>query len=132
MVRPVQAAESAENGKADGERSNIVLIAGGKDKGIAFEELGKEIVERVRTLVLTGMAADLIQKAVENARDCNYPDSELEVLRCDDFEDAVRTASKAAGEGDIVLLSPACTSFDRFKNFEERGNTFKDIVNRLD
>ena len=63
-------------------------------------------------------------KPVENQ---NVP----EILQVSDFEEAVLTASKAATAGDIVLLSPACTSFDRFKNFEERGNKFKDIVNRL-
>ena len=111
----------------------IVLIAGGKDKGIAFDEFGAEIVERVHILVLTGAASDLIRSAVENSLQINTLSRQngLEIFQCDDFEEAVKTASRAAMSGDIVMLSPACTSFDRFKNFEERGNMFKSIVNGL-
>jgi len=108
------------------KQGDLILIAGGKDKGIPFGEFGTEVMENVKTLVLTGAAAHLIHTAVENA-----PPKKLKVIQSKDFEDAVLKASSAAEEGDIVLLSPACTSFDIFKNFEERGNTFKDIVNRL-
>ena len=120
------------NGLED-KSGNLILIAGGKDKGIAFEEFGAEIVDRVKTLVLTGAAAHLILKAVENVLENKKPDylDALEIIQGDCFEDAVVKASKAAKAGDIVLLSPACTSFDCFKNFEERGNTFKSIVNKL-
>jgi len=119
--------------KALTAHGNLILIAGGREKGIPFDKIGAEIAERVSTLVLTGEAAHLIRESVENALKTKQTDSvnKLEILHCDDFEDAVLTASKAAASGDIVMLSPACTSFDRFKNFEERGNTFKDIVNRL-
>jgi len=113
------------------ERKKIILIAGGKDKGVAFDELGAEIVERVKALVLTGVAAKQIHDAVVSAMGnsiLKHTDS-LEIQQCNDFEEAVHMASKLAADGDIVLLSPACTSFDRFKNFEERGNTFKSIVN---
>jgi len=114
-------------------RRKIILVAGGKDKGVAFDELGGEIIARVKKLVLTGMAAGQISDAVTNASKQKTPDcsNALEVHQSDDFADAVQIASKLAEDGDIVLLSPACTSFDCFKNFEERGNTFKDIVNRL-
>jgi len=112
---------------------NLILIAGGKDKGIAFDEFGAEIIKQVKTVILTGAAAHLIRSAIENAqKEINSNDRDtLELLHCDDFEGAVMMASKTAKDGDIVLLSPACTSFDRFKNFEERGNMYKDIVNRL-
>jgi len=104
----------------------VILIAGGKDKGVAFDELGVEINDRVKRLVLTGMSAEMIESAVKNAK--NYT-GELEIVICDDFTEAVFMASKAAVSGDVVLLSPACTSFDKFKNFEQRGNLFKEIVN---
>jgi len=107
----------------------VILIAGGKDKGIAFDELGAEIVSRVKKLVLTGLTAERIRDAVESAP--GYV-GQLEIIVKDDFKDAVCAASEAAKEGDVVILSPACTSFDRFKNFEERGNRFKEIVNSLD
>jgi UDP-N-acetylmuramoylalanine--D-glutamate ligase len=110
---------------ADG-RKRVVLIAGGKDKGIAFDEFGAEILQHVKTLVLTGSTAEQIREAVVNAK--GYEDSGLEILMCGDFKDAVILASKTAQDGDIVLLSPACTSFDRFKNFEERGDVFSEIV----
>ena len=106
----------------------VILIAGGKDKGLSFDELGSEIIERVKLLVLTGMAAHQISSAVENAP--GY-DGRPEILLRDDFEVAVQTAAEAAKEGDIVLLSPACTSFDRFDNFEQRGETFREIVGSL-
>jgi len=114
-------------------RRHMILIAGGKDKGIEFDELGTEINARVKVLVLTGAAKNQIHDAVVSA--VNHCSSDagkaLEIFMFDDFEDAVQTASGLAVSGDIVLLSPACTSFDRFKNFEERGKLYKDIVNRL-
>jgi len=111
----------------------VILIAGGKDKGVAFDELGMEIAARVKALVLTGRAAELINDAVKKAIVCKPSGCPgiPEIHRCEDFNEAVQKASELAVDGDIVLLSPACTSFDRFKNFEERGNTFKDIINRL-
>lgn len=106
----------------------VILIAGGKDKGIPFDELGVEAVQRVKTLVLTGLTASAIKSAVENASGyVGLP----EIIMQEDFEDAVHAAARAAAEGDIVVLSPACTSFDRFRNFEERGNFFKEIVSGL-
>jgi len=103
----------------------VILIAGGKDKGIGFEELGAEIVSRVKTLVLTGLTAERISAAVTDSP--GYSGSPPIFIR-GDFTQAVLAASEAAGEGDVVLLSPACTSFDRFRNFEERGDVFKEIV----
>ena len=120
--------------KLECNKKNIVLIAGGKDKGIAFDDFGEEIVSRVKALVLTGAATGLIREAVGNALK-NHPSDHsdvLEVVQCDDFKDAVIMASKMAKSGDVVLLSPACTSFDMFRNFEERGNLFKEIVNRIE
>ena len=100
----------------------VILIAGGKDKGVPFDSLGQDIREHVKTLVLTGLTADKIEKA---ALDAGY---EGPIVKKEDFREAVLAASEAARPGDTVILSPACTSFDRFRNFAERGNTFKEIV----
>ena len=107
----------------------VVLIADGKDKGVSFDDLGPEIVDHVKTLVLTGFTAEKIRDAVLRAK--NYA-GEPEIRMVEDFRDAVLEAQRAAEEGDSVILSPASTSFDRFKNFEERGNVFKKIVNELE
>ena len=107
----------------------VILIAGGKDKGISYEPLGSEICAHVKKLVLTGMTSEKIKSAVES---CPEYGGEPEIFVIDGFRDAVMKAVSLAEPGDIVLLSPASTSFDRFKNFEERGNTFKAIVNEME
>lgn len=107
----------------------VILIAGGKDKGISYDSLGPELVEHVRVLVLTGMTAGKIRAAAEKAP--AYAPGSPEILEIEDFADAVRTAAGLAVPGDIVILSPASTSFDRFRNFMERGNVFKNIVMEL-
>ena len=107
----------------------VILIAGGKDKGVAFDELGDEICRHVKRLVLTGFTAEKIKNATINSKEYT-PDLPVDVI--DGFKDAVIFASEHAEPGDIVILSPASTSFDRFKNFMERGNIFKEIVNGLE
>ena len=107
-----------------------ILIAGGYDKHIPFDELGDEICLHVKELFLTGFTAGKIYDAVTASP--HYDPARLPVHRVEDFRDAVLAASAAAGEGDMVLLSPACASFDHFKNFEERGNTFRRIVMELE
>ena len=106
----------------------LILIAGGKDKGIEFDELGAEIVQHVKTLILTGLTAERIRGAVINAP--GYSGTP-EIIMREDFRDAVLTAAGSSEDGDVVLLSPACTSFDRFKNFEERGKMFTEIVRSI-
>lgn len=108
--------------RAFGEK--VILIAGGYDKKIPFDEFGEIINGYVKELVLVGNTSDKIEKAVVNAK--NYEG--LPIHRETDFEEAVKTARSCAKTGDIVLLSPACASFDLFENFEHRGNTFKKIV----
>ncbi len=102
----------------------VILIAGGYDKKIPFDDFGKVVNDRVKKLVLVGVTSEKIEAAVKNAE--NYDG--LPISRCNEFKEAVETARKLAEKGDIVLLSPACASFDLFKNFEVRGNTFKEIV----
>jgi len=106
----------------------VILIAGGKDKGIPFDELGVEVISHVKTLVLVGRTAEKIKSVVENAPGYNgLP----EIIMSESFEDAVSSASNAASSGDIVILSPACAAFDMFRNFEHRGQTFKELVRGL-
>lgn len=103
-----------------------ILIAGGHDKHIPFDDLGTEIVERVKALYLTGETAERIKGAVLNTP--GYNRLTLPIYIIDDFREAVIAAAGSAAEGDVVILSPACSSFDKFKNFVERGNTFRSIV----
>lgn len=108
----------------------LVLIAGGYDKRIPFDELGERVAERVRALVLVGRTAPKIRAAVEAAaarRGVRGP----EILEARDFPGAVALAAAAARPGDVVLLSPACASYDLFNNYEERGRLFKDLVRAL-
>ena len=107
----------------------VILIAGGYDKHIPFDELGPEIVSHVKRLVLTGDTASKIRAAVESAP--NYSEGAPVIEEYHDFTDAVLAAHRAAGEGDVVILSPACASFDKFKNFMERGEAFKKIIRDL-
>ena len=103
----------------------LILIAGGYDKKIPFDELGYKINEKVKELVLVGHTAQKIKDAVESAGD------DTNITVCDEFEQAIITAYKKAVPGDVVILSPACASFDLFKNFMIRGNKFKEIVNNI-
>lgn len=104
----------------------VVLIAGGYDKHLNYDELGKIIADKVRYLVLIGQTADKIERAVKAAAEG------LPVYRAESFADAVQNAAKAARPGERVVLSPASASFDMFRDFEERGRTFKEIVRSLD
>ena len=109
-------------------REKVILIAGGKDKGISYESLGPVINDRVKVLILCGATAGVIRQSTEQAP--NYEG--LEIVDVADYHQAVALADSRAQEGDVVILSPASTSFDRFANFMERGRVFKDIVNSLE
>ncbi len=110
-------------------KTKPIVIAGGYDKHIPFDPLGDELCLRAKHVILCGATADKIRDAILASP--NYPSSGLTYEMIDDFAEAVHTASDEAGEGDIVLLSPACAAFDRFKNFAERGKTFKKLVMEL-
>ncbi len=107
----------------------VILIAGGYDKGVPFTGLGIEITKRVKKLVLTGDTAKTIRSAVESSPE--YGLGNPDILELEDFADAVRAAHAVAEPGDVVVLSPACAAFDKFKNFMERGNYFKELVGQL-
>ena len=83
--------------------------------------------EHVKLLILCGATAGVIRKSTEEA--ANY--AGLEILDVADYHEAVAIADQRSGEGDVVMLSPASTSFDRFANFMERGRVFKEIVHQL-
>lgn len=107
----------------------VILIAGGHDKHIPFDGLALEMQAHVKALFLVGETAKAIEKAVVSAP--GYDPAALPVTVLDGFKETVHAASEFAEEGDVVLLSPACSSFDRFKNFAERGDTFRAIVEEL-
>ncbi|MEQ2130347.1 UDP-N-acetylmuramoyl-L-alanine--D-glutamate ligase [Caldanaerobacter subterraneus KAk] len=104
-------------------KTPIVLIAGGYDKGSEFDEFVKTFDKKVRKLILIGQTAQKIKKT---ALKYSYPEEDIFLV--DSLEEAVRKAYEVAEKGDSVLLSPACASWDMFKNFEERGKAFKKAV----
>ena len=110
------------------KRKPIILV-GGYDKHIAFDSLGDDLCRYAKKVFITGDTAQKIRAAIEGSS--LYESNPVPFEMIDDFRDAVYAAAHAADEGDIVLLSPACASFDHFKNFAERGNTFKKIVMEL-
>lgn len=99
---------------------NIILIMGGRNKGIDFKPLKSIIEERVKKLILTGEASEDLNKMIDVSNK----------IIIKDFTEAFDYAKKIAVKGDTVLLSPGCASFDSFKNYEERGKYFKSLVNR--
>ena len=107
-------------------REKVILIAGGYDKQIPYEELGPEICAHVKKLYINGATAGQIRAAVERC-DGEKP----EILDCGDFASAVKAAAAEAEAGDVVLMSPASAAFDQFKNFMVRGETFKKLVMEL-
>ena len=102
--------------------SPVILIAGGRDKGGDFHPLTEAAKGRVKSFILIGEAKEKIRSAVK---------ASTPVFEAHDMRDAVRQARSVAEEGDVVLLSPACASFDMFANFEERGRVFRNEVHRL-
>ncbi|HEX2173270.1 MAG TPA: UDP-N-acetylmuramoyl-L-alanine--D-glutamate ligase [Dehalococcoidia bacterium] len=103
----------------------IVLLAGGRDKHLPWEGLAREIARRCRAVVVFGEAADLIAGVLAET-----PGAPAAV-RAASVRDAVRQAADLARPGDVVLLSPGCTSYDQFRDFEERGRVFKQAVAAL-
>jgi UDP-N-acetylmuramoylalanine--D-glutamate ligase len=104
----------------------VHAILGGSDKGQDFGPLVEPVREACAAVYLAGAAAGRLAEALAPALE-----SGLELHRCDDLEDAVRRAAAAARPGEVVLLSPACASFDAFENFERRGDRFREIVGEL-
>ncbi len=105
----------------------VILIAGGYDKHIPYDDFGRVVRDRVKILILLGATGPKIRSAVLAADNGELP----EILEASTMEEAVGLAASHAVSGDVVILSPASASFDMFKNFEERGNCFKKIVGAL-
>jgi len=101
----------------------VVLIAGGRDKLGAYGPLADELAKKGRAVVVIGEAANRIAGALQGV---------VETLRASSMDEAVRLASKAAKPGDAVLLSPACSSFDMFRDYEQRGDAFASAVKALE
>ena len=101
----------------------VILILGGYDKKVSFDPLKAPVGEKAKAVFLCGNTAGRIAAALDG---CGVP-----LTRCASFDEAVRAAANAASDGDAVLLSPACASFDEFKNFAERGRRFAAIVDEL-
>ncbi len=100
----------------------IILLAGGRDKGSSFESISRRVAAKVRLAILFGEAGSKMEKAWAAV---------LPVRRLSSLSDAIRAAFQEAREGDVVLLSPMCASFDEFKNYEERGDKFREIVREI-
>lgn len=104
-------------------KSPVVLILGGTDKGNDYSEIEELVKEKVRVLIFMGL---------DNTALHQYFDAKVDtIIDVDSMEKAVEAAYKQANEGDVVLLSPCCASFDLFKNYEDRGTQFKDCVRKL-
>jgi UDP-N-acetylmuramoylalanine--D-glutamate ligase len=99
----------------------IILIAGGRNKGSDFNDLASHITQKVKALVLLGEARSIIRQTVE---DKGFKD----IVEVESIEEAVSAAHSIARSGEVVLLSPACASWDMFKDFEERGDLFCSAV----
>ena len=107
----------------------IVLIAGGYDKHLDYTPIAKPILEKVDSLILIGDTAPKIFDCVK--AEAEKQGKDIKIYMCDEFKNIVLVARKVAKPGQIVLFSPASASFDLFRNFEERGNKFKELVNEL-
>ncbi len=107
----------------------IILIAGGYDKKIPYDDMGKVVPEKVKTLILFGATADKIEAATKAAP--TYAEGNPTIIRVQNMEEAVKVARENATDGDIVSMSPASASFDMYKNFAEKGLHFKRLVNEM-
>lgn len=106
---------------------DIILLAGGSDKGLDYKEVGEAIARKVRALILTGPTSEKIENATKQALN----GKSIEIYYTSNMQESVNLAKDIAKAGDVVLLSPASASFDLYKNFEDRGHQFKDCVNNL-
>ncbi len=104
---------------------DIILIAGGYDKNISYEEIGKYIVQTVKVLILLGATASKIEDSVIKYDTSN----KVKIINVTTMEEAVKEARSFAKTNDKVVMSPASASFDMYKNFEHRGQDFKNLVN---
>ena len=107
----------------------ILLIAGGYDKNISFDEFASEITKKVSVLILLGNTSEKIENKVIESE--NYKKNNPKIIQVNSMNEAVEAAYNNSQPGDIVALSPACASFDLYKNFEDKGKHFKSLVKSL-
>jgi UDP-N-acetylmuramoylalanine--D-glutamate ligase len=107
----------------------IILIAGGYDKNLDYLPLAKPIVDKVKSLILIGQTSEKIFKVVKE--ELENQNKDMDIYECDNLEQTVQIAKNIAKKNQIVLFSPASASFDMFKNFADRGNQFKNLVNNI-
>ncbi|HEY76055.1 MAG TPA: UDP-N-acetylmuramoyl-L-alanine--D-glutamate ligase [Thermoflexia bacterium] len=110
----------------------IVLLAGGRDKDLPWDEFAREVVRRVRYLITFGEAREMIARVVEEAMRREGGGGVEGITQVERLEEAVEAAAGVARPGDVVLLSPGGTSFDAFRDFAERGDRFKELVRALE
>jgi len=103
-----------------------IIIAGGYDKHIPFDKFGAKIAQKAKAAILIGQTAGAIGKIIQN-----HPQNKAQVKFAKTLEEAVKLANNLAVEGDVVLLSPACASYDMFENYEQRGQQFIDLVDKV-
>jgi UDP-N-acetylmuramoylalanine--D-glutamate ligase len=112
-----------QSGSSAGSRSKIILIAGGEGKGQDFSPLSQALARHAKAVILIGRDAPAIRSAIES--------SGITIHDAGTLEQAVESAAEMAESGDLVLLSPACASFDMFKDYAHRAQVFIDAVNEL-
>jgi UDP-N-acetylmuramoylalanine--D-glutamate ligase len=109
-------------------KTRPIILLGGYDKHLPFDSLGDEVCKRAKAAIVAGDTAERIIEAIEKSGDNHgFP-----VYRTENMTESVKLASRIAEAGDTVILSPACASFDQFRNFEERGRCFKRLVMELE
>ncbi len=116
-----------------------IIIAGGYDKDIPFDELGEKIVKKVKAAILIGTTAPKIASAINNAkmslreaqRRSNLKPRDTKIDLVNSLAEAVQVTNQRAETGDVVLLSPACASYDMFENYEQRGREFCKLVRQM-
>jgi UDP-N-acetylmuramoylalanine--D-glutamate ligase len=108
----------------------IVLLAGGRDKHLPWEDAARLMMHKTQHVILFGEATEIIARAIDQVRQ-EVNTIEPSLHRCVNLEEAVHLAAQVAKPGDVILLSPGCASFDAFQNFAERGQSFKEFVLQL-
>ena len=106
---------------------DVILLLGGHDKGTPLESFARVVMDNVRSVVCFGDARERFAAAMDEAD----VDGDVDIAQADDLRDAVDVARSLSSRGDVILLSPACSSFDEFSGYEERGRVFKDYVAQL-
>lgn len=113
-------------------KDKIILISGGYDKNIPYDDMGKYIIDKVKVLILVGKTAPKIEKAVIDEKLKQGLDNICEIVNFSTMEECVQYAHSISKSGDNIVLSPASASFDMYRNFEERGDHFKKLVNNIE